>query len=110
MIICAYSLVISVPIKQSKIDSIRTITRSQEIEYEKASDVANHLLNELANETLADQESQDNDIEYIPVINDFYPIYDDKESSSSSSEINDVDDVLPIDEQELIKFLEEECM
>jgi len=107
MIICVYSLVISVPIKQSKIDSIRTISDSQEIKYEKGSDVANRLLNESTNETFADQESQEDDIEYIPVINDFYPIYDDEESSS---EINDVDDVLPIDEQELIKFLEEECM
>jgi len=74
MIICVYSLVISVPIKQSKIDSIGTISDLQEIKYEKA----NRLLNKLANDTLADQESQQDDIEYIPVINDFYPIYDDE--------------------------------
>jgi hypothetical protein len=78
MTICVYSLVISVPIKQSKIDSIGTISDSQEIKYEKATDVANRLLNELANDTLADQESQQDDIEYIPVINDFYPIYNDE--------------------------------
>ncbi len=62
--------------------------------YEKISAVANRLLKELANETLADQASeQDDDIKYIPMI----------EESSSSSEINDFDD------QELIRYLEEEA-
>ncbi len=67
--------------------------------------VANHLLKELANETRVNQalnkEIQQDDIEYN-TNNDFYSIYDEK-----SSEINDFDDILPIDEQELSRYLEE---
>ncbi|CAF0817581.1 unnamed protein product [Rotaria sordida] len=108
-IICGHSLVISAPINQN----------SQETKHQAATAIASHLLKELANEQLASQysngdlqqiESDDNEdvIGYIPTIDDLYLIDDNINDEELLSEMNDTDDDLPIDEQELMNYLEKQ--
>ncbi|CAF2375901.1 unnamed protein product [Rotaria sp. Silwood2] len=115
VIICGYSLTISAPINQN----------SQETKHKKATAIASRLLKELANEQPAGQYSNEDvqqiesdlekelnnneeDIEYIPTIDDLYSIYDNINDEELSSEINDADDIFPIDEQELMNYLKEQ--
>ncbi|CAF3374764.1 unnamed protein product [Rotaria sp. Silwood1] len=115
-IICGYySLVISAPINQN----------AQETKHQKATAIASRLLKELANEELTNQYSKedlqqiesylDKELnnneeytEYIPTIDDLYSIYDNINDEELSSEINDSDDILSIDEQELMNYLKKQ--
>jgi len=141
-IILGYSLVISAPVNQAVPDS-------QEAKQQKATEIANRLLKELAGEQLASHQKEQNsnneenkdtikpvnrpevekvethvekqnddvadddeDIEFMPTIDDLYEIYGDKyaqvpDDEESSSESTD-EYILPISKQQLLRYLAEQ--
>ena len=67
-----------------------------------------------AEEDGSDSEDSDEEVDLMPSIDDLYQIYSDRyaqvadEEDLTSSEINDDEEVFPVDKQQLMKLMSEE--
>jgi hypothetical protein len=86
-------------------DTIIPVNHPEKVHIESNTEKQNDIIN--------DDDEDDEDIEFMPTLDELYQAYGDKyaqlaDDEESSSEISDDDYILPINKQQLMKYLSEQ--